>query len=305
MNFGRRYRLFKQRQNKEKRKMTHASGKKVLAIHDLSSFGHTSMMVFISILYRMGLRVCALPTAILSANTDFPGSHWVDLSEHFESFAEHWQELGLEFSGICSGFLASAAQAKLVSKLTQKLRGPETLVLTDPVMGDNGRLYDCFGPQIVEAMRELIRHAQIVTPNHTEAALLTGEDPKLRVDREMMLKRCQRIAEMGPGHVVVTSVPTEKPDALITMHYHAREHSLNCHSFKARAGHHPGAGDCFSALLLGGLLKGFGVENSVKAAVELLSGLIAKDPPPGSDWREGIALEELLQQDLEAFYRSS
>lgn len=280
-------------------------GKKVLAIHDLSSFGHTSMMAFIAILYRMGLRVCALPTAILSANTDFPDSRWVDLSEHFESFAEHWQDLGLEFSGICSGFLASAQQAELVSKITQKLRGEETLVLTDPVMGDNGKLYTCFGPQIVDAMRELIRHAQIVTPNHTEAALLTGEDPELLVDQEDMLERCRKIAQMGPKHVVVTSVPTQKPDELITMHFHAQENSLRCHPFKARPGHHPGAGDCFSALLLGGLIKGYDVENSVKAAVELLSGLIAKDPPPGSDWREGIALEELLQQDLEAFYRSS
>ncbi len=286
-------------------KMTHTPAKKILAIHDLSSFGHTSLMVFIAILYRMGLRVCALPTAVLSANTDFPDSIWVDLGEHLENFAQHWQELGLEFSAICSGFLASEKQAELVSNLTQKLRGPQTIVLTDPVMGDNGRLYDCFGPEMVEAMRGLIRHAQIVTPNHTEAALLTGEDPNLELGREGILERCRKIAGMGPEHVVITSVPTKVPNRLVTMYYHAGEDSMQSHFFTARPGHHPGAGDCFSALLLGGLMKGYGVENSVGAGVEILSGLISRDPLPGADWREGIALEVLMQMDLEAFYRKS
>ncbi len=282
--------------------MTHAASKRILAVHDLSSFGNTSLMAFIPLMYRLGIRVCALPTAILSANTDYPRPRWLDLSGQLEPFAEHWEELGLRFDAISTGFLASAEQAELVGRIIGRLRDADTLVAVDPVMGDQGRLYSCFGGSIVAAMRQLISAARIITPNFTEAALLAGADPTAGANPAEVLAWCRAIAVTGPRQIVVTSVPTADPNRLEVLHYDALADSLSRHPFAVSAGPHPGAGDCFSALLLAGRVNGHSLPASVRAAVEIMSRAIL-EVPPGADWREGIAVEHLMDWDLRGFFR--
>lgn len=283
--------------------MTYTTSKRILTIHDLSGFGHTSLMAFIPIMYRLGIRVCALPTAILSANTDYPDPCWIDLSAELERFAEHWEKLGLRFNAICSGFLASAEQAELVGRIIDRFKAPDTLVLVDPVMGDHAKLYSCFGEAIVDAMRLLIHRADIITPNFTEAALLAGADPQAECDHEAIMDWCRQISTWGPRQIVVTSVPARTPDQLEVLHYDAEADSVARLPFAVRPGSHPGAGDCFSALLLAGIMNGHPLPASVRAAVGIMSRAILEELPPGFDWREGIALEHLMQWDLQAYYR--
>ncbi len=283
--------------------MKNSTSKRILAIHDLSGFGHTSLMAFIPIMYRLGIRVCALPTAILSANTDYQDSRWIDLSSELEGFTDHWAALDLKYSAICSGFLASAAQAKLIGRIMDKMRREDTLVLVDPVMGDNAKLYSCFRSDMVEAMRALVTRADIITPNFTEAALLAGADPTKAADPAQILNWCRSIASSGPRQIVLTSVPTNSSDRLEVWHYDSRADGFSVHPFEVKPGHHPGAGDCFTALLLAGLMNGYKLEASVSAAVGIMSRAILEELPPETDWREGIALEHLLQWDLPAYFR--
>ncbi|HNU53447.1 MAG TPA: pyridoxamine kinase [Candidatus Syntrophosphaera sp.] len=282
---------------------TNTASKRILAVHDLSSFGHTSLMAFIPIMYRLGIRVCALPTAILSANTDFPNPLWIDFSDQIEPFADHWKALELRFDAISTGFLASAEQAELVGKAIDRLKQPGTLVAVDPVMGDQGSLYSCFGPPLVDAMRRLVAKAELITPNFTEAALLAGADPTPRAEPDEVRRWCQAIAASGPEQIVVTSVPTADPNQLEVLHYNAPEDSLSRLPFAVSPGHKPGAGDCFAALLLAGLVNGHSLPTSLKATVRIMSRAILEELPPGADWREGIAMENMIQWDLQAYYR--
>lgn len=284
--------------------MIETSVRRILALHDLSGFGHTSLMAVIPIMYRLGIRVCAFPTAVLSANTDFPHPHWVDMSPHLESFTAHWKELGLGFDAIYSGFLSSAGQAGQIGETIRTLHGEGTLVLVDPVMGDNGGLYSCFGTDIIPAMRGLVSKADVITPNFTEAALLAGADPAANASPEKLADWCRRIAETGPRHIIVTSVPAEDSDLLEVQYYNPSEDTLTAYPFIQANGEHPGAGDCFSAFVLAGIVNGFSVARSVRAAVEIMSLAIGMGIPAGSDWREGIALESLLQEDLRSHYRN-
>ncbi len=283
--------------------MTNPACKRILAIHDLSSFGHTSLMAFIPIMYRLGIRVCALPTAILSANTDYSRPRWLDLSGELEGFTEHWVELGLRFDAICSGFLASAEQAGHIGQIIDKLRDKETLVLVDPVMGDNAKFYSCFGASIVDPMRKLVTKADIITPNFTEAAFLAGADPEKEATPAEVLDWCRAIAASGPRQIVITSVPGTAPDSLDVLHFDRKLDKVVRYPFAVKSGHHPGAGDCFSALLLAGRVNGYALPDSIRAAVGIMSRAISEELPPGADWREGIALEHLLQWDLPAYYR--
>jgi len=282
---------------------TNTASKRILAVHDLSSFGHTSLMAFIPIMYRLGIRVCALPTAILSANTDFPNPLWIDFSGQIEPFSDHWEALELRFDAVSTGFLASAEQAELVGKAIDRLKQPGTLVAVDPVMGDQGSLYSCFGLPLVDAMRRLVAKAELITPNFTEAALLAGADPTPRAEPDEVRRWCQAIAASGPEQIVVTSVPTADPNQLEVLHYNAPEDSLSRLPFAVSPGHKPGAGDCFAALLLAGLVNGHSLPTSLKATVRIMSRAILEELPPGADWREGIAMENMIQWDLQAYYR--
>jgi len=282
---------------------THNTCKRALVINDLCGFGHTSLMAFIPILYRLGIRVCAFPAAVLSVNTDYPDPHWVDMSPHLPDFARHWQEVGLDFEAICSGFLSSPDQVLLVGEAIDLLRGKDSLVLVDPVLGDGGSLYGCYGPEMVESMRELVRRADLITPNFTEAALLAGEAADARADEGVILDWCRRISLNGPRHIVLTSVPGSRPGMLEVQYYCASRDNLVRYPYIRSGGIHPGAGDCFTALLMAGMVNGFSIESSVRASVEIMTLAIEAGIPSNADPREGIDLERMLQWDLASHYQ--
>lgn len=94
-----------------------------------------------------------------------------DLSEDIPKITEHWQREGLKFDGVYTGYLGSPEQAEMIENFVDEFAPP--LVFIDPVMADNGKLYPGFDEKIVEAMRKLCGKADIITPNITEASLLT------------------------------------------------------------------------------------------------------------------------------------
>ncbi|MBW6513278.1 MAG: pyridoxamine kinase [Candidatus Syntrophosphaera sp.] len=283
--------------------MINNSCKRILAIQDLSGFGHTSLLAEIPIMYRLGIRVCVLPTAILSANTDYPDAHWVDMDPHLERLAGHWKDLGLRFSAIHSGFLSSARQAGRIAGIIDQLRDEGTFVLVDPVMGDGGKLYSCFDAGIVRAMRELVGKADLITPNYSEAAWLAGADPSAGFDDATFLDWCRRISALGPRQIVVTSVPGDDPGRLEVRYFNSGDGTLKSYPYIIRGGTYPGAGDCFAAFVLAGVVNGYELTDSIRAAVEIMSLATGLEPSLGHDWREGIELEQVLDLDLEIYYR--
>lgn len=87
----------------------------------------------------------------------------------------HWKRLGLQFDAVYSGYLGSFEQVSIVRDFIGTFRSEGTLVLVDPAMADGGKLYKTFDPPFVEEMKSLCMHADLIVPNITEAAMLTGE----------------------------------------------------------------------------------------------------------------------------------
>ena len=152
---------------------------RVAAIHDMSGFGRCSLTVVLPVLGAMGAHCCPLPTAFLSAQTAFPKSDravFLDMTDQLERTGSHWQELDARFDAIYSGFLGSETQIGLIGEFIGKFRTENTLVVVDPVMGDWGKPYRTYTPDLCRRMGELAEHADLVTPNLTEAAILLGEE---------------------------------------------------------------------------------------------------------------------------------
>ena len=131
--------------------MSMCSVKRVAAIHDLSGFGRASLTVVIPIISSMNHQVCPMPTAVLSTHTGgFKDYSFVDLTDSMVAFAKHWKKLNLDFDCIYSGFLGSVKQIDILDKFIDDMKRDYTLTVVDPVLGDNGKLYDTMNEEMVK-----------------------------------------------------------------------------------------------------------------------------------------------------------
>lgn len=152
--------------------------KKIAAVHDLSGMGRVSLTVVIPILSSMGFQVCPLPTAVLSNHTQYPGFSFLDLTDEMPKIIAEWKKLEVQFDAIYTGYLGSPRQIQIVSDFIKDFRQPDSLIVADPVLGDNGRLYTNFDMEMVKEMRHLITKADVITPNLTELFYLLDEPYK-------------------------------------------------------------------------------------------------------------------------------
>lgn len=273
---------------------------RVAAIHDLSGFGRTSLMVVIPILSTMGIQTCPLPTAVLSTHTSgFDDFSFVDLTEAMHGFLEHWKRLGLRFQSVYSGFLGSADQVETVANCIDSCLIPGGIAMVDPVLGDNGKLDPTMTPEMVERMRWLMGKATCITPNLTEAALLLGEPYPFEMETagmpEPLVKEwLARLTDMGPDAAVITSVPVAAGRAGIVAAHHKGENRF----WKVRCDYvpafYPGTGDTFASVLTGSLLQGDSLPFAMDRAVQFVTLGIRAAFGHNAPHREGIFLERVL-----------
>ena len=141
-------------------------------INDIAGFGRCSTTVSLPVISVMKVQVCPVPTSVLSNHLGFPLCHFDDYTSHMRDYIKVWNELGLTFDGLYCGFLGNEEQIDIVREFVEMFRPP--LFLLDPVMGDHGRVYSSITETHVQKMKELLPLADIITPNITEAYLLTG-----------------------------------------------------------------------------------------------------------------------------------
>ena len=269
---------------------------RLLAIHDMCSFGRCSLTAAIPTLSAMGIQVCPFPTAIFSNNMTYKNIDFVDFSAHMTKFMDIWQQNGYEYDAIYSGFLANASQIAIVEDAIERFSKEGTLVVADTAMADDGVLYPVFDATIVQAMRHLISKAQVITPNYTEACLLLDipfED-RIPTMRELT-KWCQGLSEMGPEKVVITSVPAANNE-IKNVSYDSHTYSYDECTTPRIAFSTCGTGDLFTSVLTGFLLKGLALHEAIKKSTSFMAYCIKQTQEAETDPREGIQIEPCLPE---------
>ena len=270
--------------------------KRVAAIHDISGFGKCSLTVVLPILSAAGIESCAVPTAVLSSHTGgIPGYTYCDLTGEIPGFIKQWHsDLNLSFDAVYSGFLGSFEQISLVSEFFDTFRSPNTMIMVDPVMGDNGRLYKTYTSEMAEGMKKLCEKADIIVPNLTEAAFLLGEEfydgPYTRSYIEHLLAG---LSKLGPRQVVLTGV-WFSADLLGSAGYD-RDTGTITYAFSPRVlGSYFGTGDIFGSSLLGALLNGMDLKSAMQVATDFTGASIRRSKEAGTDQRFGVNFEAEL-----------
>ena len=266
--------------------------KKVAAIHDISGVGRCSLTVIIPVLSAMGVQVCPVPTAVLSAHTGYGEFVMRDLTDYIPAALDHYKRLGLRFDCIYSGFLASSEQ---IDHCLDFFRGfPDALKVVDPVMGDNGKCYQTYTLELCRRMIELAEVADIITPNLTEAAILLGEDfPEGTVDSSLMRSWLVRLSQKGPRIVVITSVPMSS-HGICTVGYDRVKNSFWKISGEYVPISYSGSGDMFTSILIGGLLGGDSLPIAMNRASSFTQSAVKTTYSYGTHWTDGIMFEPQL-----------
>ena len=174
-----------------------------------------------------------------------------------EDYIDAWKKNNLSFDCIYSGFLGSIRQIGIVSDFIDYFGNEENLVVVDPVMGDNGTLYSSFNDDFIPQMRSLIKKADLITPNYTEAAFLLGKESRPEEFTDETAKKWLReLSDMGPAIVVITSAPDIGNSENTNVIAYDRENDMywkvGCRYIPAN---YPGTGDTFTSVVIGSLLQ--------------------------------------------------
>lgn len=270
--------------------------KRVAAIHDLSGFGRASLTAIIPILSTMGVQVCPFPTAVLSTHTGgFKDFTFIDLTDSMEAYFSHWKKEEIEFDCIYSGFLGSPRQIDIISKFISDFKKEDNLVVVDPVLGDNGSLYQTMDKTMVLKMKELIKRADIITPNLTEAALLLDKPFSKHIDENEIKNWLLQLSKMGPEIAIITSVldPAE-PNNTNVVAYDRKNMKFWKVSCKYISAFFPGTGDAFASVLIGSLLQGDSLPIALDRSVSFITAAIRSSYGFNYPQREGILIERVL-----------
>ncbi len=181
---------------------------RVAAVHDLCGYGKCSLGVAIPVLSAAGCDVCPVPTSLFSAHTRFPVFHMHDTTNMLDPYLDAWKAEGIEVDAIYSGFLGAAAQVAAIQRLYAE--HPQALRVVDPVMGDGGKQYPTYTDELCAAMGALVDGADILTPNLTEASILTGIPYEGQdVSLEYVHRMLDALIEQGAKTVVLKGIVHE------------------------------------------------------------------------------------------------
>ena len=235
----------------------------ILLLGDITGKSCVALRMMMRELEKRRHEVYALPTALISNTLNLGRAESLDTTDYLLRSLALWEEMGMTFDIVSIGYITGLAQAKALCAVADRLRAKGATVLLDPILGDRGKKYNSVTEEQVDGMRMLCEHADILTPNATEAGLLTRRDevPEAyavllsRGERSVLITGCEGMDE-GEGSIIgYDAAKGERVDV----------------RYERVPGHHFGTGDMFSALLMDGLARGWSLEKAARYGAEGVS----------------------------------
>ena len=273
--------------------MSHNHQKKIAVINDFCGFGRCSLSVSLPIISALKIQCCPLPTSVFSNHTGFDSFYMTDFTEHMEAYINEWTKLKLRFDGILTGFLGSPEQIDIVTYFFSRFKTEETVTVLDPVMGDYGELYPTYSPLLPEKMRTLVQYADILTPNLTEACILTQEEYRPDMTEDRLAAICEKLSRMGPKKIVISGL--ERKDALENFVYEAGRPPVRVTEHKVGACR-SGTGDVFSSIIAADAVHGKTLTDSVRHASAFIAKVLRRTVALDLPKTDGICFEEFLTE---------
>lgn len=264
---------------------------RIAAVHDMCGYGKCSLTAAIPILSAAGCDVCPVPTALFSAHTRYKVFTMHDTTEILDGYLDAWRQENVDIDGVYSGFLGSAQQVAVIQRLYREY--PHALRLVDPVMGDGGEMYPTYTLEMCEAMGALADGADILMPNLTEAAILTGREyPGQDIDDAQVEDILQALLDLGAKNVVLKGI--DRGDGRLRNYVASAQEGAKArkelvHEKLPYMIH--GTGDAFASALIGAVMSGRDLAESARIAGEFVrNAMISTRHQPNFEER-GVSFE--------------
>ena len=144
-------------------------------------------------------------------------------------------------------------------------------------------------------MRKLVRKADLITPNYTEAGYLLGRELPASFTDNTAKSWLLRLAELGPRIVVITSAPDmDNPQNTNVVANDKADNTfwkVGCRYIPAA---YPGTGDTFTSVLIGSLLQGDSLPVALDRGTQFISQCIKASYGCNYPKRNGVLLEKEL-----------
>lgn len=271
--------------------------KRILTIQDISCVGQCSLTVALPILSACGLETAILPSAVLSTHSvGFRDFTFRDLTEDIPAIQHHWQQEGIRFQAVYTGYLGSARQIEMVKDICQNLLVPGGKKIVDPAMADRGELYPVFDMDFVQEMKKLVGEGDIVLPNITEASLLTDTEYREEYDEEYICGLVAGIHRLGAGTVVLTGVSYDAHSTGVLVSEQGKQ-TYYRHELLDRGCH--GTGDVYASSFVGAYMHGKTVPEAARIAADYTLACIKNTLDDPNHWY-GVKFEPVLGELIEA-----
>lgn len=268
--------------------------KKILLINDLAGYGKVALSAMIPVLSNMSYETFNLPTAIVSNTLDYGKFDILDTTEYMKNTLEIWKQLDFKFDGISTGFIVSKQQTKLITDFCKEKAKEGVIIFTDPIMGDDGKLYNGVSNETVELMKELVATANYITPNYTEACYLTNTDYKKDGASEQEIHDIiVKLRELGSKSIVITSVILKDSNKKSVIGYDDKSSSYFRIDYEEIPVRFPGTGDIFSAVFIGNIMKSNNIIQATQKAMIVVKEMIEMNKE-NVDKYKGIPIETCL-----------
>lgn len=271
--------------------------KRILTIQDISCVGQCSLTVALPILSACGLETAILPSAVLSTHSvGFRDFTFRDLTEDIPAIRHHWQQEGIRFQAVYTGYLGSARQIEMVQDICRDLLVPGGKKIVDPAMADRGELYPVFDMDFVQEMKKLVGKGDIVLPNITEASLLTDTEYREEYDEEYICGLVDGIHRLGAGTVVLTGVSYDAQSTGVLVSEQGKQ-TYYRHELLDRGCH--GTGDVYASSFVGAYMHGKTVPEAARIAADYTLACIKNTLDDPDHWY-GVKFEPVLGELIEA-----
>ena len=266
--------------------------KRIISINDLSVFGKCSQTVAVPVLSAMGFEVCPVLTAYLSAHTAFENPHITDMTDSLSSCLSHLNDLDVKSDAVFTGYIFTSGQFDIIKKYVMQKKIDGNLIITDPVMADNGKLYEPFTMETVKKMRELCLFADIITPNFTEACFLAGLPVIKNVTKEQCDALIARLNTLGINcKIIITGVPYIDGTKKIINGFNDNAEIIDCEYVDCE---YCGTGDVFSSVFCGYILRGENIRDAIIKTRDFVYKAVLETKRLNGPEKQGIMFEKYL-----------
>ena len=275
--------------------------KRILTIQDISCFGKCSITIALPVISAMGVETVILPTAVLSTHTMFQNFTVKDLTDQLLPITQHWKKEGFHFDAIYTGYLGSAEEIEIAKQIFEMFKTDDTMIIIDPVMADNGKLYPAFDMDYAKRNAGLCSYADIIVPNITEACFMTDTEYKEVYDEAYILDLLHKLAKLGAKTVVLTGVSLSEGKTGVYGLNTVTGQTFVYQNDRVDASYH-GTGDVFSSVSVGALVQGISPEKAFKIAADYTAKTIEVTlENPDKPWY-GVDFETTLPQLIEMLH---